>query len=141
MGLQINRISLSGWLLEDPSMSHNGSCTFPLFQHQYQDTFFKALKDLGAGVHMQVIVNNRAADKCLKYLKRGNRVTVEGRLFPNQINDGKNGIFVIAISVERSEMLDSLKNINEIWHPFHLTVTANKPTRNNPLNTKKSDRV
>ncbi|OFZ81229.1 MAG: hypothetical protein A2583_08935 [Bdellovibrionales bacterium RIFOXYD1_FULL_53_11] len=110
MSMQINRISLSGWILDDPSKDHDYECTFPMLQHKHHKSVSTAELDTYNGILMQVVVHpNAASIKYLKSLKHGHRVTVEGALSVHQFEDGINMIVILASSVERSETLESLK--------------------------------
>ncbi|OFZ78441.1 MAG: hypothetical protein A2583_13815 [Bdellovibrionales bacterium RIFOXYD1_FULL_53_11] len=117
MSLPFNHVSMTGWLLGKPALDSKGQCTFTIFHHSYHVSFSTAVQNLGDGIIIQVyITHGDNISGSMEYLKRGDRVIVNGELQNYRLPNGKVGQAINAYFVERSEILSSFRYCNHPWH-------------------------
>jgi hypothetical protein len=109
----LNQICLSGFILTDIRADRDLGHSFELVQHPFQEHFHMHEQDLDRAIVIRVrLLSNQAKEDCRAYLKRGDRVTVSGRLS----GAGRENLVIDATEIERSEALKTLRYVNHPWH-------------------------
>ena len=78
----INNISLTGWLSQDPTIKHRGGRTYAVFTLRFRERvwgIFHGKKNITSTVQC-IITNEKFAEHAEKYYEKGHRVAITGRL-------------------------------------------------------------
>lgn len=111
----LNKILVTGILVQDPELRYTPTgiktANLRVAIHRRYKTKAQEIKDETEFV--TVVVWNETAENCTKYLKKGSRVFVEGRLQTREYEkDGQKRI-AVEIRAEVVEFLDKLEKKEE----------------------------
>ena len=110
----LNHVCLSGFLLSNVYPDGDLGRAFDLVQHPFHEHFHMNEKDIANAIVIKVrLIGPYTASECPRFLNRGDRVTVHGKLR----GWGHNSTVIDGEQVERSEALETLRYHNHPWHP------------------------